>query len=91
MPWCAAVRCAIASASQPPRLIISDHRLSNDENGLELIDRVRAIVDCEPPAILMTSDTEPQRILEADGTNCRVLHKPTRANVLLPLLQELRH
>jgi two-component system CheB/CheR fusion protein len=79
----------VADAEQPPRLIISDYQIPGPENGLEIIGKIRTIVGEDLPAILMTGDTLPERMRDAQLMNCQVLHKPARSDVLLPMLRQL--
>lgn len=60
----------------PPDLIIADYRLESDVTGAEAIAAVRRKIGRSIPGLLMTGDTEPQRISEAKASGCRLLHKP---------------
>ena len=48
-----------------PDLIICDYRLRANENGIAVIERLRSEYNEPIPALLMTGDTAPDRLLEA--------------------------
>jgi len=59
-----------------PRLIICDYRLRENENGSEAIERLRSEYNEEIPAMLITGDTAPDRLKEAQESGFLLLHKP---------------
>jgi signal transduction histidine kinase len=65
-----------------PDVVLADLRLRNGENGIQAI---AAIVDVigPTPALLISGDTAPDRLQEANRAGIKLLHKP----VPLPLLQ----
>jgi signal transduction histidine kinase/CheY-like chemotaxis protein len=78
---------SIAEATQQartarPDVVLADLRLRNGENGIQAI---AAIVDAigPTPALLISGDTAPDRLQEANRAGIKLLHKP----VPLPLLQ----
>lgn len=66
----------IATASEAPRLIICDYRLRDNETGTAAVERLRAEFNDEIPAMLITGDTAPDRIREAEASGLLLLHKP---------------
>jgi signal transduction histidine kinase/CheY-like chemotaxis protein len=60
----------------PPDLVICDYRLRNDENGIEVIARLRSEFNETIPAMLITGDTAPDRLAEAKLSGLLLLHKP---------------
>jgi len=64
------------SRDQVPDLLICDYRLRAGETGQDVITRVRSIFDKNVPAMLITGDTAPERIAEAQSGDALVLHKP---------------
>lgn len=66
----------IATAEQAPRLIICDYRLRDNETGTEVVDRLRSEFNDDIPAMLITGDTAPDRIREAEASGLLLLHKP---------------
>jgi signal transduction histidine kinase/CheY-like chemotaxis protein len=65
-------------ADQPmrPDLIICDYRLRGDETGVAVIQQLHRQFDASIPAILITGDTAPARIAEAQASGFALLHKP---------------
>ena len=60
----------------PPDLLICDYRLRDGENGIETVMRLQSEYNDELPAILVTGDTAPERLLEARASGLLLLHKP---------------
>jgi signal transduction histidine kinase/ActR/RegA family two-component response regulator len=58
-----------------PDVIVCDHRLRG-ETGVEAIRKVQAAIGVEAPAILVTGDTAPENIREAQASGYPLLHKP---------------
>lgn len=68
---------ALALASvQAPDLVISDYRLREQRNGLEAITALRTVLGIDLPALLITGDTSPDRLREAQASGLPLLHKP---------------
>lgn len=67
---------AIATAAEAPRLIICDYRLRDNETGTTVVDRLRSEFNDDIPAMLITGDTAPDRIREAEASGLLLLHKP---------------
>lgn len=60
-----------------PGLIICDYRLRAYENGIRVIERLRAEYnDDDIPGMLITGDTAPDRLREARESGLLLLHKP---------------
>lgn len=64
------------SGQSPPRLIIADYRLRNEETGADVIRRLREEFGAAVPGIILTGDTSPDRIREASRSGFMLLHKP---------------
>lgn len=74
---CQSLDEALARASQHgPDVIISDFRLAEVSNGATAIAQVRATIQKNIPALLVTGDTSAQRLREAAATGIPLLHKP---------------
>jgi signal transduction histidine kinase/CheY-like chemotaxis protein len=67
---------ALADCPKRPDLIICDYRLRDGENGLDVIHRLQAEYNEDIPALLVTGDTAPERIREAEASGYPLLHKP---------------
>jgi two-component system, sensor histidine kinase len=75
---------SLARLPQVPKVIISDYRLRGNETGLALVEHLRSEYNDDIPAILITGDTAPDRLHEAQESGLTLLHKPVTP-------QELRH
>ena len=71
----------IVDCESRPDLIICDYRLQG-ENGIAVIKRLQSEFNDEIPAMLITGDTAPDRLLEARGSGFLLLHKPVSADKL---------
>jgi signal transduction histidine kinase len=59
-----------------PDLVISDYRLREQRSGTEAIALLRAELGGDLPALLITGDTAPDRLREAQRSGIALLHKP---------------
>lgn len=59
-----------------PDLIIADYRLPEENTGVNAINDIRTAVGADIPAILITGDTAPDRLREAEASGYPLLHKP---------------
>jgi two-component system, sensor histidine kinase len=66
----------LAVLHRVPSVIISDYRLRGRETGLQLVEQLRSEYNDEIPAILVTGDTAPDRLQEAQVSGLLLLHKP---------------
>ncbi|NHZ33383.1 ATP-binding response regulator [Massilia rubra] len=66
-----------------PDFILSDLRLRGAQSGIALIAKVRAFAP-DIAALLISGDTSPERLREAQAANIPLLHKPV-------VLDQLRH
>src|SRR5262249_50288847 len=64
-----------------PHVLLSDFRLHDDDSGLKVIAAVRKIAPAVH-SVLITGDTAPERLVEAQTAGVRVLHKPVSLEVL---------
>ena len=62
-----------------PELIITDFRLRHEETGKQAL---RSTLGSMVPAIIMTGDTSPQRLRDAQSTSALLLHKPVSTGQL---------
>lgn len=72
-----------------PDVIVSDYRLPNDTDGIQVIDRLRKKYGADIPAILITGDTAPDTVMRIGQTGVSLLHKPLRPAKLRALLGHL--
>lgn len=59
-----------------PELVIADYRLRNGITGTQVIARIRTEVGHTIPGMLITGDTAPDRLREAQSSGFMLLHKP---------------
>jgi two-component system, sensor histidine kinase len=72
-----------------PDIIISDYRLSNNENGIDAIAALRTAARRQVPACLISGDTDPGLSQAAKRAELSLLHKPVRPAKLRSLLRRL--
>jgi CheY-like chemotaxis protein len=74
---CEELLARLADCPDRPGLIICDYRLRAHENGIHVIERLRAEYnDDDIPGMLITGDTAPDRLKEAQDSGLLLLHKP---------------
>ncbi|MDE1987353.1 MAG: response regulator [Alphaproteobacteria bacterium] len=71
----------VSDCPDRPELIICDYRLDN-EGGIGVIQRLQSEFNDEIPAMLVTGDTAPDRLIEARESGFVLLHKPVSAHHL---------
>lgn len=72
-----------------PDIIIADYRLREGRTGAEAITRLTDHFGAEIPSLIITGDTAPERLIEAQAGGRILLHKPVRPGKLRVLLQNL--
>lgn len=75
---------------RPPQLILADYRLQNGDTGGQAIARVEVHLRTEikVPAIILTGDTAPERLLQAQALGHGLLHKPVQPDALRHAIDE---
>ncbi|MBX2839342.1 MAG: hybrid sensor histidine kinase/response regulator [Gammaproteobacteria bacterium] len=73
-----------------PDAIITDYRLKDNETGGDALELIRKHCQTNVPAIIITGDIAPDRLLEIDKLNLPVLHKPCNADQLQHHLRSIR-
>ncbi|HKW37496.1 MAG TPA: hybrid sensor histidine kinase/response regulator [Burkholderiales bacterium] len=63
-------------------LIVSDFRLRRHESGIDTVRRLRERLG-NVPALLVSGDTAPERLREAQSSGLPLLHKPVAAEKLM--------
>lgn len=74
----ALARCGEA----PVAAVLSDFRLPGGVSGIELARTVLTSLGRRVPVVLLTGDTEPERLREAVASGFRLLHKPVDPDAL---------
>ena len=72
-----------------PDLIITDFRLRHEETGKQVLQALRAYLGTPVPAIILTGDTSPQRLRDAQSTSALLLHKPVSTSQLREAMVQL--
>lgn len=65
----------VLSAARAPDIVLADYRMRHGETGIEAIRKLR-VTQPGLPALLISGDTDPQRLLEAEQSGLVMLHKP---------------
>jgi signal transduction histidine kinase len=71
-----------------PDIVLADFRLRGEESGIRVIRKLRQMHP-ELPAMLVSGDTAPDRLQEAQEEGLILLHKPVSAEVLLRAIEHL--
>ena len=80
----------LVSVRRMPDLIVSDYRLRGEENGIEVVARLREEFNAQVPALLITGDTGMEELRQAEESGLHVLHKPLNPSRLRALIANLR-
>ncbi|MBE9556903.1 MAG: PAS domain S-box protein [Proteobacteria bacterium] len=80
---------AIFATDRIPDFILADLRLRGTETGLDAIAALHQSLDRPIPAIIVTGDTDPDRIREASASGYIILHKPVEPVRLQKAIQKL--
>ena len=78
---------ALENQHLTPDLIICDHRLSDDETGLDVIKKIQHRF--EIPALMITGDTAPENLNAIEQSGFPVLHKPVSPDALYATLSKI--
>ena len=78
----------LSARERPPAMILADYRLREGRTGTEAIRDVCGLYHRTIPSIIITGDTAPERIREAEASGISVLHKPVTPPVLLSALTQ---
>jgi signal transduction histidine kinase/CheY-like chemotaxis protein len=75
---------------EKPALIVSDYRLREHDTGVDLIEALREEYnDPDLPALLVSGDTDPKRLVDAAAHGIPLLHKPIEVDVLRAWVDKL--
>lgn len=75
--------------NSPPQLLITDHRLAGDMNGLALYRAILRQLGHGIPTLLVTGDTEDATLQHLSESHIQVLYKPVKPNVLMAAIKRL--
>jgi len=74
---------------QRPDGMVVDYRLTEGENGIQVIGHLNSCVDGDIPALLLTGDTAPGILKKIEQSGTPVLHKPVSSRALITQLATL--
>ena len=78
----------LQTLSKRPDIIIADYRLKEGKNGSDAIIEIGKACGTKIPGILLTGDTDPERIASANRSGFSLLHKPMDPAILVATIQE---
>jgi two-component system, sensor histidine kinase len=61
---------------EAPNAILCDWQLAAGENGIHVLQELRAKIGHDVPSALITGETDPEKLREAQGSGFPILHKP---------------
>jgi len=70
-------------------IILSDYRLREGKTGIDAIHQIQHRCGLNIPAIILTGDTDPQRLGEAKNSGFKLLHKPVSPSKMRSLMSYL--
>jgi CheY-like chemotaxis protein len=78
----------LAERQQRPDLIISDYHLASGKTGIRAIEQINAAFGSSIPAILISGDTAPEPLRDAEDRGYILLHKPVDPMRLRAVMHE---
>ena len=84
-----AALAGLAEYDHPPDVIISDYHLCDGKTGIEVITRLRSALSAPIPAFLMSGDTNPEPLRDAQANGYPLLHKPVDPMALRATLTQV--
>lgn len=78
----------LAAMQTPPSIILADYRLREGRTGTEAVAHIRDHYAVAIPSIIITGDTAPERLREAEASGFSILHKPIQPPQLREALRE---
>jgi len=72
-----------------PDILITDYRLADSKNGLDLVAEARRLFTYNLPAIIITGDTDTELLSRMAKYGVTVCHKPLKIDALEAAIQEL--
>jgi CheY-like chemotaxis protein len=79
----------LVAVQRLPDLIVSDYRLRGTDNGIQVVEMLRSEFNVDIPALLVTGDTAPDRLRDAEASGLPILHKPLNPARLRTLIANL--
>jgi two-component system, chemotaxis family, CheB/CheR fusion protein len=79
----------VAAGKVRPDLILADYNLPGGLNGLQMVARLRAELQCNIPTVILTGDISTDTLRAIEREKCALLSKPVRTLELASLIQRL--
>jgi CheY-like chemotaxis protein len=79
----------IAANTPPPELLIVDYRLPGEVSGLDAAKALQTALGRRVPVLVITGDTAPDRLREAQASGYPLLHKPVQPAKLRSMMRHL--
>lgn len=79
----------LAANEQPLEVLIIDYRLPDNVSGIEVARDLQKLLNYPVAVLIITGDTGPERLREADASGYPLLHKPVQPAKLRSTLQYL--
>jgi signal transduction histidine kinase/CheY-like chemotaxis protein len=70
---------AMQVIKRAPDAIIADYRLRESHTGIEAIQHIHEVWGSDIPSLIVTGDTAPERLREAQDSGFAFMHKPVNA------------
>ncbi|MGB8432732.1 MAG: ATP-binding protein, partial [Burkholderiales bacterium] len=80
---------SLASGASLPDILIVDYRLRRHASGIETIAHLHGVAGSRIPALVITGDTAPDRLREAQQSGYPLLHKPVKPAQLRTVMRQL--
>ncbi|MFK7853548.1 MAG: ATP-binding protein [Granulosicoccus sp.] len=72
-----------------PDVLVADYRLLNNQTGDVAIHEIRAAFNVDFPAMIITGDTSPGRVIDAANSGFELMHKPVEPDELMRRISRL--
>lgn len=82
-----AAAALLRAGTSRPQLLLIDYRLQDRYTGIHAIDALQELLGETVPAVLLTGDTAPQHLQQAQASGIPLLHKPVQPTRLRELLR----
>jgi signal transduction histidine kinase/ActR/RegA family two-component response regulator len=79
----------VRSLDRSPDILISDFRLPENINGIEVVNYLRMCFGKHLPALILTGDTAPETLQKINEAGLHIMHKPIRPARLRSLIMHL--
>jgi DNA-binding response OmpR family regulator len=80
----------IRVANKRPDALLVDYRLRNGATGVQAIEAIRGQCSHDIPALILSGDTAPERLMEVAQSGLAMMHKPVQPAILRAFLSSAR-